>query len=76
MKLKEQLSEAEKEMHQLTERLDGVSSNSPSSSFSMEVIEPPYFGEFGMEGLDNVFCMPNNNYDSNGLGIWANMYDM
>ncbi|KAK1357542.1 Homeobox-leucine zipper protein ATHB-40 [Heracleum sosnowskyi] len=79
LKLKEQLSEAEKEMHQLTERLDGFSSNSPSSSFSMEVMEPPYFGEFGMEGLDNVFCMPNNNYDNydgNGLGIWDNIYDM
>ncbi|KAL8123841.1 homeobox-leucine zipper protein ATHB-40-like [Apium graveolens] len=76
LKLKEQLSEAEKEMHQLTERLDGVSSNSPSSPFSMEVMEPPYFGEFGMEGLDNVFCMPNINYDTNGLGIWANIYDM
>ncbi|WOH00337.1 hypothetical protein DCAR_0519696 [Daucus carota subsp. sativus] len=75
-KLKNQLSEAEKEMQQLAERLDGVSSNSPSSSFSMEVMDPPYLGEFGMEGLENVLCMPDNYYGSNGLGIWADIYDM
>lgn len=63
-------------MQQLAERLDGVSSNSPSSSFSMEVMDPPYLGEFGMEGLENVLCMPDNYYGSNGLGIWADIYDM
>ncbi|KAI8026299.1 putative vesicle-associated membrane protein 726 [Camellia lanceoleosa] len=50
MKLKEQLSEAEKEIHRLLERCDGVSSNSPASLFSMEAMDPPPFlGEFGME---------------------------
>lgn len=48
-----------------------VSSRSPS-----EVMEPPYLGKFGMEGLENALCMPYKNYDGNGLGIWANIYDM
>ncbi|KAK4346810.1 hypothetical protein RND71_033149 [Anisodus tanguticus] len=72
LKLKEQLSEAEKEIQRLLlERCDGVSSNtSPSaSSFSME---PPFLGEFGMEGLDNVFYAPDNNYVQ-GLD-WVNLY--
>lgn len=59
LKLKEQLCEAEKEINRLVERFDGISSTSPSSSFS---IEPPFFDGFGMEGLENVFCVPENNY--------------
>ncbi|PWA83424.1 Helix-turn-helix motif-containing protein [Artemisia annua] len=62
LRLKEQLSEAEKEMNRLVERSDGISSTSPSSSFSMEAMEPPFLGGFGMEGLENVFYMPENNY--------------
>ncbi|KAF5765113.1 putative transcription factor homeobox-WOX family [Helianthus annuus] len=62
LKLKEQLSEAEKEIHRLAERLDGTSSTSPSSSFSMEAMEPPFFDGFGMEGLENVFCVQDNSY--------------
>ncbi|KAM0055108.1 putative transcription factor homeobox-WOX family [Helianthus debilis subsp. tardiflorus] len=62
LKLKEQLSEAEKEINRLAERLDGTSSTSPSSSFSMEAMEPPFFDGFGMEGLENVFCVQDNNY--------------
>ncbi|KAL4568919.1 hypothetical protein LXL04_024539 [Taraxacum kok-saghyz] len=62
LKLKEQLSEAEKEINRLVERSDGISSTSPSSSFSMEAMEPPFLGGFGMEGLENVFCLPENNY--------------
>ncbi|KAL6551863.1 hypothetical protein OROGR_008017 [Orobanche gracilis] len=56
LKLKKQLNEAEKEIQRLSERSDGFSSNSPTSSFSMD---PPFLGEFGMEqqmgGLENVF---------------------
>ncbi|KAJ9564291.1 hypothetical protein OSB04_000257 [Centaurea solstitialis] len=62
LKLKEQLSEAEKEINKLVERSDGISSTSPSSSFSMEAMDPPFLGGFGMEGLENVFCLPENNY--------------
>ncbi|KAI3502907.1 hypothetical protein L1887_31296 [Cichorium endivia] len=62
LKLKEQLSEAEKEINRLVERSDGISSTSPSSSFSMEAMEPPFLGGFGMEGLENVFCLPENSY--------------
>ncbi|KAK2986852.1 hypothetical protein RJ640_011077 [Escallonia rubra] len=68
LKLKEQLSETEKDMQRMLERFDGVSINSPSSSFSME---PPYLGEFGMEGLENVLYMPETNY-IHGLE-WVNL---
>ncbi|KAF5958165.1 hypothetical protein HYC85_005390 [Camellia sinensis] len=60
--LKEQLSEAEKETQKLLERCDGISSNSPSSSFSMEAMGPPFLGAFGMQGLESVFYVPENNY--------------
>ncbi|KAM3342942.1 Homeobox-leucine zipper protein ATHB-40 [Capsicum chinense] len=62
LKLKEQLSEAEKEMQRLQlERCDGISSNSPTtSSLSMEAaMDPPFLGEFG---LDNAFYGPENTY--------------
>ncbi|KAL2521111.1 Homeobox-leucine zipper protein ATHB-21 [Forsythia ovata] len=72
LKLKEQLCEAEKEIQKLTERFERFSSNSPSSSFSMEAMEPPFLGEFGMEGLENVFYVPENNY-IHGLD-WVNLY--
>ncbi|KAL7199339.1 hypothetical protein ACSBR2_021599 [Camellia fascicularis] len=72
MKLKEQLSEAEKEMQRLLERCDGVSSNSPASFFSMEAMDPPPFlGKFGMEGFGNIFYVPENNYN-HGMD-WVNL---
>ncbi|CAI9110725.1 OLC1v1010794C1 [Oldenlandia corymbosa var. corymbosa] len=79
LKLKEQLNEAEREMQRLVERSsDGISSNSPSSSFSMEAMEPLFLGEFGMEGLDNVFCVPEQQQNINGyvneLGWPVNLY--
>nr|UZQ19728.1 homeobox-leucine zipper protein ATHB-40-2 [Gleditsia microphylla] len=57
LKLKEQLRESEKEIQGLLER---VSSNSPStSSQSMEAVDPPFLGEFRVEGYDDdVFYMP------------------
>ncbi|CBI17561.3 hypothetical protein VitviT2T_005479 [Vitis vinifera] len=74
--LKEQLSDAEKEIRRLSERSDGVSSNSPTSSLSNAVdVDPPFFGEFGVvDGLDNVFYIPENNYVS-GME-WGYLYDM
>ena len=63
LKLKEQLSDAETEIQKMLERCDGVSSNSPSSSFSMEAMGPPFIGEFGMEGFENIFYV---SFD----GIW------
>lgn len=72
-KLKEQLSQAEKENQRLSERAEGGgSSNSPSPSLSMEAnIDPPFFGEFGVE-YDGVFYMPQNN-SINGME-WMNLY--
>ncbi|KAJ8764528.1 hypothetical protein K2173_006268 [Erythroxylum novogranatense] len=68
LKLKEQLSERDKQIQQLSERTEGGPTNSPSSTLSMEVIEPPFFMEFGMEGLG----WPENSYVQ-GLE-WVNLY--
>ncbi|KAK6924317.1 Homeobox domain [Dillenia turbinata] len=72
IKLKEQLSEAEKEIQRLSERSDGVSTNSPCSSFSMDAIDPRFFGEFGVDGFDNVFYVPQSNHVP-GME-WVNLY--
>ncbi|KAL3619026.1 hypothetical protein CASFOL_037254 [Castilleja foliolosa] len=70
--LKDQLNEARREIQRLSERSEGFSSNSPtSSSFSMEHMDPPFLGEFGFEGLENVICMPENNYDNE----WGSLYN-
>ncbi|KAG8373711.1 hypothetical protein BUALT_Bualt11G0053100 [Buddleja alternifolia] len=73
LKLKEQLHEAEKEIQKLSERLDGFSSNSPRSSFSLEPMEPLFLGEFGMDGLENVLYVQDQNNYVNGLE-WDNLY--
>ncbi|PIM99402.1 Transcription factor HEX [Handroanthus impetiginosus] len=74
LKVKEHLHEAEKEIQRLSERFDGFSSNSPSSSFSMEAIDPPpYLGEFAMD--QNVFLLPTENNYVHGLE-WDNLYYM
>ncbi|KAJ4835716.1 hypothetical protein Tsubulata_021724 [Turnera subulata] len=72
LRLKEQLSEAEKEIRRLSERNEGTSSNSPSSSLSMEVIEPPFLGEFGIDSYEDVFYMPDSSY-IHGME-WMNLY--
>ncbi|XVF61999.1 hypothetical protein PTKIN_Ptkin08bG0181200 [Pterospermum kingtungense] len=75
LKLKEQLHEAEKEIQRLTERVDGVSSNSTSSSsLTMEAIDPPLLGEFGVEGYDqDVLYIGENSYIQ-GMDYWVNLY--
>ncbi|XVF17854.1 hypothetical protein REPUB_Repub10bG0160800 [Reevesia pubescens] len=75
LKLKEQLCQAEKEIQRVGERVDRVSSNSPSSSvLSMETKDPPFLGEFGsVEGYDeDVFYIGENSY-MNGIE-WMNLY--
>lgn len=75
LQLKEQLMDAEKEIQRLAERVEGVSSNSPSSSLSMEAVEPTFLGEFGVvaDGFDNMFyAVPENNY-IHGME-WVNLY--
>ncbi|KAK7406651.1 hypothetical protein VNO78_08280 [Psophocarpus tetragonolobus] len=64
LKLKEQLSEAEKEIQRLLESGDRVPSNSSSSpqSQSMEAVDPPFFGEFGVDGYDDVLYVPETHY--------------
>ncbi|XP_075499797.1 homeobox-leucine zipper protein ATHB-40-like [Primulina tabacum] len=53
LKLKEQLNEADKEIQRL-------SSNSPTSSFSVEAMDPSCLGEFGTHGLESVCYLPTN----------------
>ncbi|KAJ7952967.1 Homeobox leucine zipper protein [Quillaja saponaria] len=73
LKLKDLLAEAEKDIQRLSERVDGISSHSPSSSQSVGAIDPPFFGEFGIEGYDDdVFYMAEPTY-VNGMG-WMNLY--
>ncbi|OAY33933.1 homeobox-leucine zipper protein ATHB-40 [Manihot esculenta] len=69
LKLKEKLLEAEKEIQRLTEKIDGVSSNSCSSTLSMNT---PFLGEFGMEGIGDIFYMSETNY-IHGME-WSNLY--
>lgn len=72
LKLKEQMCEAEKEIQWLlTERSEGVSINSPTtSSLSMEAaMDPPFLGEFG---FDNSFYGPSHE----GLEWVNNLYNM
>lgn len=62
VKLKEQLSEAEKERQRLMEHSDGTLSNSSCSSVSMEgLMDPPFLGEFVLEELEDVFYVPEYN---------------
>ncbi|KAF5779468.1 putative transcription factor homeobox-WOX family [Helianthus annuus] len=72
LKLKERLAEAEKEINRLVERSEGISSTSPSSSFSMEPTEPPLFGQFGMEGFEDAFYFQESSYIHGGLD-WLNI---
>ncbi|XP_022943109.1 homeobox-leucine zipper protein ATHB-40-like [Cucurbita moschata] len=63
LKLKEQLSEAEKEKERLImgERGDGpLSSSSPSPSMSMDAVDPTGLGEFGASFEDVFYYMPEN----------------
>lgn len=79
LKLKEQLCDADKDIQRLLllERCtDGVSSNSPSTSFSVEAAMdpvPPFLGEFGMDGIENIFHFSGNNYVNQGME-WVNLY--
>lgn len=75
LKLKEQLCDAQKEIQRLERCTDGASSNSPSTSFSVEPMEPPPFlGEFGMDaaGFENLFHFSGNGY-VHGME-WVNSY--
>ncbi|CAI0420146.1 unnamed protein product [Linum tenue] len=69
LKLKVQLSEAEKEVQRLSDVAAG--SNSPSSSMTMEAKEyPPYGGAFGVvESYEDVFynMAPEATYVVNGM---------
>ncbi|XP_047319121.1 homeobox-leucine zipper protein ATHB-40-like [Impatiens glandulifera] len=75
LRLKGELTGAEEKIQRLMEKCDGTVSNSPSSSFSMDIMEQQYFGEFGMEGLENGFFAPDNNNYVHGLE-WASSFYM
>ncbi|KAF9682305.1 hypothetical protein SADUNF_Sadunf05G0095000 [Salix dunnii] len=72
LKLKEQLSKTEKEIQRLSDQVDRVSTGSPSSPLSM-AMDPPFLGEFALEGYEDAFYMhPENNYIP-GME-WINQY--
>ncbi|KAK2372848.1 hypothetical protein P8452_46069 [Trifolium repens] len=78
LKLREQLSEADKEIKRLREPIENVTSNSSSTSSmsqSMEVVDPPFLGEFGVDyGYDDdVFFVPNETHYFNGME-WVTLY--
>ncbi|XP_043712508.1 homeobox-leucine zipper protein ATHB-40-like [Telopea speciosissima] len=74
LKLKENMSEQEKEIRRLSERCDGVSSGSPASScFSMDA-DPQFLGGFGVDGFENLFYAPETSY-VHGME-WVNLYDL
>ncbi|KAI4327563.1 hypothetical protein L6164_020008 [Bauhinia variegata] len=71
LKLKEKLSEAEKE----NQRLRESGSNSPTSSQTVQsvgAVEPPFLGEFGEVYDYDMFSMPETHY-INGME-WVNLY--
>ncbi|XP_016513091.1 homeobox-leucine zipper protein ATHB-40-like [Nicotiana tabacum] len=76
IKMKEQLSEAENEIQKLLleRNCDGVSSNSPISTSSFTMDQPPFLGEFGMEGMlmDNLFFIAENTYNYQEGLEWVN----
>lgn len=78
-KLKQQLSEAESEIQRL--RMEGadkvLSSNSCSSSqsHSMEAVEPPFLGEFVVDGYDDdVFYVSPEAQLINAYNEWINHF--
>ncbi|RWR95686.1 homeobox-leucine zipper protein ATHB-40-like protein isoform X2 [Cinnamomum micranthum f. kanehirae] len=72
LRLRDQLSDAEKEVKKLSERRNGSPkgerSCSPSSSFSMDT---PFLGEFG----EDPFYVHENIYINNGME-WVNYYNI
>ncbi|CAN8251358.1 unnamed protein product [Cochlearia groenlandica] len=70
LKLTEQLSEAQNEIRKLSERLEEKSTNSSSSSLSVEVNDAPIDFEFGPETNYNIpFYMLDNSYLQN-MAYW------
>lgn len=62
LKLKEQLSRTEKEIQRIADHVDRVSTESPTSPLSM-AMDPPFLGEFALEGYEDAFYMqPENSY--------------
>lgn len=74
VKLKEQLTQAKNEIQQLVERSERISSNSPTSSVTMDAVQPPSLGDqlFLEEYEDVFYCMQENNYNQ-GME-WLNLF--
>ncbi|GAB4847108.1 hypothetical protein Ancab_026118 [Ancistrocladus abbreviatus] len=70
-KLKGQLNVAQSEIQKLIERSENVSSNSPSSSLTMEAMDPQLLEEFAFE---DMFYEAGNAYASNMQ--WVNLYNL
>ncbi|XP_042509018.1 homeobox-leucine zipper protein ATHB-40-like [Macadamia integrifolia] len=75
LKLKDRLSEAEKEIRRLSERSDGVSSGSPSTSSFSRDADTQLFCGFGVDEFENLFYAPENSY-VHGMEWANNLYDV
>ncbi|KAL1208651.1 Homeobox-leucine zipper protein ATHB-53 [Cardamine amara subsp. amara] len=74
LKLTEQLNEAQNEIRKLSERLEEKSTNSSSSSLSVEANDAPIEFEFAPETNYNIpFYMLDNNYLQN-MESWDGLY--
>ncbi|ESQ31149.1 hypothetical protein EUTSA_v10005612mg [Eutrema salsugineum] len=74
LKLTEQLSEAQNEIRKLSERLEEMSTNSSSSSLSVEANDAPIDFEFAPETNYNIpFYMLDNNY-LQSMEYWDRLY--
>ncbi|GMH14728.1 hypothetical protein Nepgr_016569 [Nepenthes gracilis] len=75
LKLKNQLNDAQKEILRLLQRSSSVSSNSPSSSFTMDAMDPHHlFGEFALESFEDMFH-PAGSTCISSLE-WVDIYDI
>uniref|UniRef100_A0A1J3IXR5 Homeobox-leucine zipper protein n=1 Tax=Noccaea caerulescens TaxID=107243 RepID=A0A1J3IXR5_NOCCA len=74
LKLTAQLSEAQNEIQKLTERLEEMSTNSSSSSISVEANDVPIEFEFAAETDYNIpYFMLDNNYVQS-VDYWDGLY--
>lgn len=74
LKLKEQLSEAENQFQRLSDHSNMALSNSPSSSYSMDAVDPNLIGVFGVDAFESHIYPSEASY-IHGMD-WANLYNI
>ncbi|GMH25261.1 hypothetical protein Nepgr_027104 [Nepenthes gracilis] len=73
-KLKEELSDAKREIQRLSlQRSDNIFSNSPSSYVTMAAIDAQLLGEFAFKSFEDMFYATNDTHVSS-MDQWVNLY--